>query len=107
MSDDFAGAADARDRRITSWRPSDCMASLWAMEPMWKSASPLPPKNERELSDRENPWVENPWVEMELMVSVSRTGCGLTSRPGLSPSVPSMNIEFLGLMQYSSTLILL
>jgi len=59
-------------------------------------------ENETEFSDK-----AKPWVEMELMVSVSRTGCGLTSRPGLSPSVPSINIEFLGLMQYSSTLILL
>src|ERR1051326_1848883 len=69
---------------------------------LWNSRSPAFSDIERESSDKENP--PGP---PELTASTSRTGRGLTSSPGLSASVPRMNSEFLGLIQNSSTLILL
>src|ERR1017187_7784956 len=94
---------DLGDRGITSCdRDSDWVANTWAGDPVAKSCSLPLEKRECALIDSENPCEEN-----ELTGSASWIGCGLTSRPGFSPSVPSMKSEFLGLMQYSSTLILL
>src|SRR5580692_10783462 len=100
MSAALMGEAGGGERRTTSWRALDSIARGRDRRANEASSS-LRVENEREFSDS-----ENPWAAKELMVSASRTGCGVTSMPGLSPRVPRMKSEFLGLMQYSSTLIL-
>src|ERR1700733_15879515 len=73
-----------------------------AGDPVSNSCSLRLAENESELSDS-----ENRWGKQELIASESRIGSGPTSPPGFSLSVPRMNSAFLGLMQNSSTLILL
>src|SRR5258708_9674039 len=50
---------------------------------------------------------EEPFPPVSARCSVSTTGSGVTFKPGFSLSVPSRKSAFLGLMQNSSTLILL
>src|SRR5271169_2116590 len=89
-------------RPVICGRVSYCVANGWVEESDRKSSSLLFVLNENKLIES-----ENPRGEKELIGSASTTGCGPTSMPGLSARVPRMNSEFLGLMQYSSTLILL
>src|ERR1019366_5344392 len=89
-------------RMIGCGGASDGVANRWAKESSSRSTRDEPARKESEPSDS-----KKPFVEIEMIGSESRTGWGLTSSPGFSLSVPRMNSEFLGLMQYSFTLILL
>jgi len=72
------------------------------------SSFPFAKESDEDANDIEAPASDSKALRgVESRDSSSRVGCGMTSIPGLSANEPKMKSEFLGLMQYSSTLILL